>query len=145
MRSSPMPDLTALSSAAAAGASRQQGGAGGDAALAWYRAELARVQSHWRAAAESDLGSIKAALGSYREQVARLECQKRVLLNRQASECRMPCRPSVSASREPFSWAGNTGLLSGSSAGAQLGSRCPALRDRPRRKTEPKSHLPLDF
>ena len=46
----------------------------------WYTQQLATVQHDLRTSIERDVESIKGCIESYREQIARLTCQKRMLL-----------------------------------------------------------------
>ena len=62
--------------------------ADGFASLVGRRAEqLQRVQAAFRAALAGDLAALKAAIQQYKEQVARLQCQKQLLLSQARPEC----------------------------------------------------------
>ncbi|KAL0046102.1 hypothetical protein WJX82_002585 [Trebouxia sp. C0006] len=51
-----------------------------DAAAQWYRSEVQRLRNVFRSAVAGDVARLKEAVGEYKENTSRLECQKQLLL-----------------------------------------------------------------
>ncbi|CAG9462974.1 unnamed protein product [Pedinophyceae sp. YPF-701] len=67
------------------------------AAQGWYERQLAQAQEDIQKSFEADFSSIKQAFTDFNEQIARLECQKRLLLNQ---VIRLEMEAEDAASRE---------------------------------------------
>jgi len=59
--------------------------------LCRYRSEVQRLRNVFRSAVAGDVARLKEAVGEYKENTSRLECQKQLLLKQASVLCSMLC------------------------------------------------------